>query len=532
MLSFGVRNLRRLKNVEAIPIKPITVLVGRNSSGKSSYLRAFPLVRQSLMTRTSSPILWYGDFVDFGSFQGAVYDNDTDRAITFIFEVDDFLMSGRRSPFNYPPREDIHFRKVTLEVSIAANQDRNQISLIVLTSDNGDEISRFELRCGERADIVGFTMDGRDVLDAWREHVIALSTNSIFPEMIVATQESDSPARFVHRDSYLEASIVRVIREHIDKRIKDDAVEALAQRLLMLPNLDQDTLSKEADYAEPRSWQRLLKDLATTDSKGLLPELRRIHAIDRFPNLINAVAEALRQNFNNTLYIGPARARSERYYRYQDLSVSEIDADGENFPMFLNSLQSGQLRSLSDWVQGLFGYKVELAASAGHISINLVEGEHSTNIVDTGYGVSQILPVLGQIWWAANRPPPPYRATSALRRVFPNRFPQILAIEQPELHLHPAHQALLADAFAGQTKGRLDDERRLNFLVETHSETLVNRLGELIAQKALDAQDVQVLIFELNKSDERQTNVSIAHFGESGELINWPYGFFQPDYVK
>src|ERR1700682_5719018 len=72
MISFGLKNLRRLVSVPPVEIKPITLLVGRNSSGKSSFLRAFPLVRQSLMTKTSSPILWFGDFVDLGSFEGAV----------------------------------------------------------------------------------------------------------------------------------------------------------------------------------------------------------------------------------------------------------------------------------------------------------------------------------------------------------------------------------------------------------------------------------------------------------------------------
>jgi hypothetical protein len=37
------------------------------------------------------------------------------------------------------------------------------------------------------------------------------------------------------------------------------------------------------------------------------------------------------------------------------------------------------------------------------MSITLTSHGLTSNIVDTGYGVSQILPVLGQIWWARNR---------------------------------------------------------------------------------------------------------------------------------
>jgi len=56
MLSFGVSSLQRFKLVSPIELKP-TLLVGRNSRGKSCFLRAFPLLRQLLTTRISSPIL-------------------------------------------------------------------------------------------------------------------------------------------------------------------------------------------------------------------------------------------------------------------------------------------------------------------------------------------------------------------------------------------------------------------------------------------------------------------------------------------
>ena len=69
MLSIGVQNLRSLYNIDEIEIKPITVLLGKNSAGKSTFLRMFPLLKQSNEERTSEPILWYGDYVDFGDFE-------------------------------------------------------------------------------------------------------------------------------------------------------------------------------------------------------------------------------------------------------------------------------------------------------------------------------------------------------------------------------------------------------------------------------------------------------------------------------
>jgi hypothetical protein len=234
------------------------------------------------------------------------------------------------------------------------------------------------------------------------------------------------------------------------------------------------------------------------------------------PQLLRALSQHFKTVLTSTLYIGPMRARSERYYRYQDLAVSEIDPDGKNFPMFLNSLTSRQIDDFSAWVERLFGYGVRVVRQTGHISINLVNGGISTNIVDVGYGVSQILPVLGQIWWARARP---------LAREVQGAL-ALLAIEQPELHLHPAHQALLADALVGETAGEGPRERRMNYLVETHSETLVNRFGEFSADGRLQADDVQVILFDTIDNDS--TQVRTVKFDDDGTLVDWPYGFFQP----
>ena len=89
LLGFGVKNLRCLTDTGIVPIKPITLLVGRNSSGKSTFLRAFPLLRQSVEAPRESPILWYDpQFVDFGSFADAVNHRADDGSITFRFRLE------------------------------------------------------------------------------------------------------------------------------------------------------------------------------------------------------------------------------------------------------------------------------------------------------------------------------------------------------------------------------------------------------------------------------------------------------------
>ncbi|WP_323085113.1 AAA family ATPase, partial [Providencia alcalifaciens] len=86
--GLGVKNLRSFQKYTYSELKPITVYLGRNSSGKSSLIRLFPLLRQSVQETTTGPILWYGKFVDFGNFNEAVCKNSDDsETITLEFKI-------------------------------------------------------------------------------------------------------------------------------------------------------------------------------------------------------------------------------------------------------------------------------------------------------------------------------------------------------------------------------------------------------------------------------------------------------------
>ena len=190
--------------------------------------------------------------------------------------------------------------------------------------------------------------------------------------------------------------------------------------------------------------------------------------------------------------------------------------------MFLASLGEGDLARFSSWVEGIFGYGVGLHTTGGHISVLLRSRGRSVNVTDTGYGVSQILPVLGIIWWAQNMqnvPSSSRRSRSGIRT---------LVIEQPELHLHPAHQAKLADVFVSVV--RKDKQRapspETRLIVETHSEALIQRLGELVEKGEVSAEAIQIVIFSADEDLDSPTEVSISMFDDSGALSNWPFGFF------
>lgn len=85
-------------------------------------------------------------------------------------------------------------------------------------------------------------------------------------------------------------------------------------------------------------------------------------------------------------------------------------------------------------------------------------------------------------------------------------------------------QAKLADLYAKVAASK-EESHISQFILETHSETIINRIGELIYLNKLDKDDVVVLL--VSKDDEI-SSVAISSYNSEGILQSWPYGFFLP----
>ena len=130
--------------------------------------------------------------------------------------------------------------------------------------------------------------------------------------------------------------------------------------------------------------------------------------------------------------------------------------------------------------------------------------------VDVGVGLSQVIPVVVAAL---------YQKTG------------IVAIEQPELHIHPALQLTLGDLFISQIQ-----DRNLMFLIETHSEHLMLRLQRRIREThenelppgAPALHPEQLAVHYVEPDDKGlQVNLYALHVDEEGDFIDrWPKGFF------
>ena len=136
--AFRVTNLRSIKDSGWVQLKPLTLLVGANSSGKSTLLRLFPLLKQSVLQQTQGPMLWYDEhFVDFGSFSDAVNSRSTEKAVELGFRLtllrQDLWPFWSRRTFNPETVDEPSDVEVDITVGLGARD------CLLYTSDAADE---------------------------------------------------------------------------------------------------------------------------------------------------------------------------------------------------------------------------------------------------------------------------------------------------------------------------------------------------------------------------------------------------------
>lgn len=476
-----VNNLRALRMDSAVELRRLTLIVGRNGVGKSTLARVFPLLGQSVRRGKREPVLWFSEEgpVDFGSF---------DRAL-------------RRGA----EEMDLGFRWTGWVDGPA--QERDELTCTLVRGEDGSRTSRIrwedgtgawaEFRFGPEGQV---TFDGQ--LDADTRYPadgnlhelcqgLAPSPATLFGNLADAIWEKRGGTE---EDGRPTPQILLVARmSQSGWRSRQDLLDAMRRA----PWFRGTRQTELAQHGAP---------LASDSQSVQLFELMVFHRIFTIEYQLDSLLD-------NTAYIGPFRRAPQRDYRVQSLAVEQIDPRGNNLVMFIHALTEAERTSLNEFLSEHLDFSVHLRPDGERFQLLIQLGEAIYNVSDVGFGFSQVLPVAVQLWAAG-------RVLSHSRELSPL---QVLVVEQPELHLHPNAQALVARALAACAS---TEEGPIQ-LVETHSDHIVQEIGLLIAERKLAADRVSVLCVEPHP-DGAGAQVRAATYDDEGVLHNWPIGFMSP----
>ena len=227
--------------------------------------------------------------------------------------------------------------------------------------------------------------------------------------------------------------------------------------------------------------------------------------------LIEKNEEIREMYFLNLTSMPPVRSSPERTY---DLSSEIGDPAGSDMPMQLMRMETSnkdEWKKLKDQlkefgkISGLFKdvqIKKFSKSGGGPFQLQFKVNSRSSSIIDVGYGVSQILPILVRIL----REPPRTLPRFDVRRYF--------LIQQPEVHLHPRAQAEFSSLLA-----RLATQGKRGFIVETHSDNIIDRARIEITRKTIKPEDVSLIYLQADKGKVKAHNIK---FDEMANMIDVP----------
>lgn len=520
MKSIRIKNLRSIEDSQNIQINKCNFFIGANGTGKSSILRFFPLIKQTISQKSSSPILWYAkDGVDFGSYDESINKKNEKEGLTFVLEFDqkinfssnlipellkdfdfyEYYFDNDNVLFRWSEKEiEIDFKKI--EVTIFKNEfsrlkfffDSQQIEFDIL---NGKVIQ------GERC------IDNIKIFPVKSEY-------PLLPSLAVENEGEKSPIAV-----YYLRKIRALLKENTNQRIEGKTWGEVFDRINYYQ--DKNYLFRKLSSS---NIPKTVRTKFINDEK-YIESLYDYIVVFLSARLIGSINKIISDYFNNTIYIAPIRATAERYYRVQGLSVEEVDSVGINVPMILDYMNSNPEleQKWQEWTMEHFKTKYRATTQGGNTSIEVFIDNEFYNLADTGFGYSQFLPILLMLWQEERRKE---KSEDDFLFTIPNNTSRqkVIIIEQPELHLHPKMQSQFADLLFSLV-GEVDD---IKFIIETHSVTIINRIGELIERSHYESTGLMpednFNLYLLN-GNQAEKKIVQTHYDKNGIIAKWPIGF-------
>ena len=550
-----IENFKGIGDRQEIELRPITLLFGPNSAGKSTILQALHYLREILERSNIDPdVTIAGGLIDLGGFATLVHNHELDRTVTLKVTIDVSDEQGAEVlPLNAGlSMGEPEFSELLIRYLVGESEEYRDYA-IVQELGLGVEIRWSDQEQAPYVARLSIDLDGESVAaivsppQAGRAQLTDFSfTHPLLRRAVLPGDEPDDADEELPVSSLLEDEIWALAREAAADRstpnIPDDQLRiAVATEIGALPGLDKELVLGIRD-----------PDVKKAELEERTPRVNGLRTL--LSELILGPARLVRDHLAEMTYIGPLREIPSRSYRPQVTPDQARWAHGLAAWDLLYSDRSGELmRQVNRWLsdesrlrttyrlervefkevpvpsaihqmfeRGLneddLGELQELYFSlATRTEIALRDFEKGILVApgDVGVGISQMVPVI----------------VAALRDQ-----DGVLGIEQPELHVHPAIQVGMGDLFiqaAGSDSDQLFAGKSL--IIETHSEHIMLRLLRRIREttddelppgvKGLSADDLSVIYVESGLEGVQFRPLRVDHEGEFRD--RWPHGFFE-----
>jgi predicted ATPase len=504
--KLSIQNFKAFSGWQDIVLAPITLIYGPNSSGKSSIIHSIMLLKQSL-TRPNlqGGLVSNGEFVDLGDFSSMVHGHDLARDISFRFT---YMPTKKQSYADFG--FDVFGRSTRREYELTykyhlIDDAEKKANVTEIEKKRGFSYLHSMgaiVRAGEKKEVLFSTsiiseLPKASALDDIRrlglpdEKSQVADKATIESELAVRKKKSArlvaAAKKFRFFDKNAWESVHTYLSNH--KIRKHQSNKAEIGRLL-----DGITFKSDINYATPSAVE--------FDSK-----VQKDFDFDSHFQLnmaFSSLARDLKEKFTSISYLGPLRSHPSRFYAPKTDQNDSVGKQGENVAKFIY-----ERPEITDDINAWFSqfevpYKLSSDGIGNDVSgpvICLQLEDKRTGVMvgpsDVGFGIGQMLPIIveGLV-----------------------RDDSVICVEQPEIHLHPRLQAHLANFFVSTCKTN-------QWIVETHSESLMIRLQNLIAGKKIKPTEVAVIYVE--PTDDGGQIIPIR-IDKDGDFIDaWPEGFFE-----
>lgn len=509
--------------------KRLSLLAGSNSSGKSSLLQSLLLLAQSI--HRDGSITLNGRLVRLGEAEDIIRHGQ--RTMTLTLELGASQQASQTQA------------KLTLEPST----DGLQVASFEITDDQGSfwmDATTSHVRTDDSEELQRIVAPDIQVLrvrsangEATRRtylifqgllpiavarHLAPTAVKRAYTDLFNSIFTGDQPGR--NRSLALSELSVLVPKQQffamhgleVDQRIPAPLQRRWSTRDLgeLTDDVRQDLVVAASERRSNLPWiLRYVDPYGPGFSRIGLLESGATLLEDGIVTLISSVYEELTNLGDEVSYLGPLREEPRVTQDAWDERTSglPVGARGELSAEVLNRLQGIQLNyfdwlgqkldvplvdAVSRWCEYLgVGSNVGVT-DYGKLGrgVQLRVGGADRDLTAIGVGASQLLPVVVALLTAPED--------------------AVLCIEQPELHLHPAVQARLADLF-------LFARPDVHSVIETHSEYLLTRVRRRVAEQSDLAAAVDVVFVQQEHGISKFDHLALDQYGDFDQ---WPAGFF------